>query len=318
MKPHLLIGAVISAFMLVAHDASSFARPARSSGYSMNGITLSQIGDFAANWHLVTVRVRLDIGEMRFIYANPIAWRTMMTGHVKYPKGAMFGKVAYRIGTDPLFRSSDIPTGVYRMQIMKMMPGQPNTDKFGWTYAIFTNDDRRMPGDIIRQTHACAACHDTLARSRGEIFARPVIDPGIKYPNPAYLAYLSRHSPNSLHEPLRFVEANTSIIPKFVAEQLNPYSTVYILHGPLTKHIFPGTLNEMLPTLEFEAAYQHRPSALINSAMNMYAIAVPSHLTTMQCKNHSVPETIKNIINYNIVFQSSICFDINRIIRRKH
>jgi hypothetical protein len=81
---------------------------------SMNGISYDTFGDFFKKWHFVTARYRKDTEEMRFTYANDIAWRALQEGAgppgaVKdYPEGAAFGKVGVMTQDDPAFTSSAV------------------------------------------------------------------------------------------------------------------------------------------------------------------------------------------------------------------
>ena len=71
-----------------------------------NGYTLKQFGDFVHNWHFVTVRFRRDSGEMRFAYANDIAWKALSEHSTDYPDGAVFAKIGVSTMEDPAFTDS--------------------------------------------------------------------------------------------------------------------------------------------------------------------------------------------------------------------
>src|SRR6185437_3765393 len=138
----------------------------------MSGYTLHQFGDFEKNWHLVTVRFRKDTGEMRFVYANESAWRTLLEGKTDYPDGAVFGKVAVMTQEDTAFPASAVPSGARRVQFMVRNSAKHATTD-GWGYALFNAYGKRFPDKPDTQPIACAACH-RLVRERGEVFSQPM------------------------------------------------------------------------------------------------------------------------------------------------
>ena len=87
---------LIVAFLL----SGAFAQLPPKSPYAglekMNGISLKDYRGFDKKWKLVTVRYRKDTGEMRFVYANPLAEKTLMSGKTDYPDGAVFAKVEFQ------------------------------------------------------------------------------------------------------------------------------------------------------------------------------------------------------------------------------
>lgn len=85
---------------------------------TMNGYSFKEYKDFPQKWKLVTVRFRKDIDEMRFVYANELAFKALQSGTGKYPDGAIFGKLGVRSKDDPEFASSMVPSGVHRYQLM--------------------------------------------------------------------------------------------------------------------------------------------------------------------------------------------------------
>ena len=142
---------------------------------SMNGFTLKQFGDYVHNWHFVTVRFRHDSGEMRFVYANDIAWKALLAGSKDYPDGAVFAKSAVMTNDDPSFIDSAVPSGARREQFM-VRNRKRFKDTDGWGYAVFDDQGRVSIGETQNKTsEACNACHLAVP-DRGMIFSQVMPD----------------------------------------------------------------------------------------------------------------------------------------------
>ena len=76
----------------------------------MNGISFNEYKDFPKKWQLVTIRFRKDTGEMRLTYANESAMKTLQSGSINYPDGAVFAKTGVHTGMDDQF--INCPTSV--------------------------------------------------------------------------------------------------------------------------------------------------------------------------------------------------------------
>ena len=61
----------------------------------MNGINPAPYDQFWSRWKLITTRYRKDNGEQRFVYANAIAYEAMKKGSLNFPRGSVFGKLAF-------------------------------------------------------------------------------------------------------------------------------------------------------------------------------------------------------------------------------
>jgi len=137
---------------------------------TMNGYSLQQFGDFQKNWHLVTVRFRQDTNEMRFTYANDLAWDTLKAGKVDFPNGAVFGKVGVMTKPDPAFVSSVVPGGARRIQFMVRDVKKHSRDD-GWGYALFDVQGKVFPDHGRQAVQACVACHH-IVPDRGFVFSQ--------------------------------------------------------------------------------------------------------------------------------------------------
>jgi hypothetical protein len=136
----------------------------------MNGIKMSQFPGFAEKWHLVTVRYRKDSNEMRFTYANDLAWKSLQSLKPNYPDGAVFAKIGMMSEADPSFPSSVVPSGAKRFQFM-VRDKAKYSDTDGWGYALFDDRGRLFNDDVKIRTQACVACH-RIVPERDFVFSR--------------------------------------------------------------------------------------------------------------------------------------------------
>jgi len=129
---------------------------------------------FWDNWQMATTRWREDNKELRFTYANPLAWEAMKSGKFDYPTGSVLTKMGVHVMEDPLFPNSQVPSRrVNRVQIMLKDPAHPKAAADGWVYSLY------LPGKpdgvmIEKDIKACAECHQK-AKSRGYVFSLPMM-----------------------------------------------------------------------------------------------------------------------------------------------
>jgi Cytochrome P460 len=232
---------------------------------TMNGISYGTFGDFFTKWHFVTARYRKDTGELRFTYANDIAWRTMQKGDVTdYPDGAAFGKVGVMTQDDPAFTSSAVPSGAMRYQIM-LREHKKHPETQGWTYAIFLGDHMVHGADTdAEKSAACAACH-AVVPNRGYVFSQPMNLSGFAASMPV---------PGISTTPISFRTVKRADAPKIILDHLPPRTKeLRLLEGPVAGHVFAGTLDEILPSLAKEAMRSHMPAALVSKDGKDFSLA---------------------------------------------
>lgn len=137
-----------------------------------HGIEGKKSDRFWEKWRLVTVRFRKDNGELRFIYANPIAWKALASKKFPYPDGAMFGKVAFASKSDPVFPVSETPEKVTRIQLMRKDSKKYRGDTGNWGYAIYP-PTARGGNEEKHVVVACHACHQAIP-SKDYVFSDAV------------------------------------------------------------------------------------------------------------------------------------------------
>lgn len=127
----------------------------------------------------MTVRYRTDSKELRFTYANDLAWKQMNSSQPTYTDGAIFAKVGIIAEKDPA-SSSEVPSGAKRFQFMVRDRKKYRTTN-GWGYALFDDKGKVFNEDIKQKTLACAACHN-MVPERDFVFSTAMnLDLGAKY-----------------------------------------------------------------------------------------------------------------------------------------
>lgn len=246
----------------------------------MNGYRLGTYKDFAKDWRLVTVRYRVDSGEFRFVYANPIAWKAMSEGKKSYPDGAVFAKKAYVLSHDSSFPSSLVPEDLTRYQLMvKNAAKHAETD--GWGYALFDPTGRTFAGEPNAVSNACHACHQ-IVKNGDYVFSKE-LSTEIQFTSVKNGA-LKKQDGSSALPGFSTVEAKA--LPAVVRSHLPEGSSkVRSLGGNLKKMLFQGTLDEIRPFLGVEAKRSKLPALLVSEDGTRYSIVYPDKETKGDCKS---------------------------------
>jgi hypothetical protein len=272
----------------------------------MNGISLTQFGDYSNEWKLITVRYRKDTQEMRFTYANPLAYKSMNEGLEIYPDGSVFAKIGYKTGIDPAFNSSVVPSGARRFQFMVR-----NTDKYketdGWGYALFNSEGELYDGDLNVQSFACAACHK-LVPERNFVFSEKIeFSPFMKT-----IAKTYSLEKNKSH--ISFVElkpTNKQLIKKLTSLKIK---SLFIIDGEIRTHFFSGTLDEVTPLLINELMSKDKKNfahGFVSKDEKTYKFV--SFAPKKKCEGNqvglSIVEFRPELEKPNQLIENSICFE---------
>jgi hypothetical protein len=244
-------------------------------------IRLETYAEFEKKWKLVTVRFRKDTGELRFTYANPVAWSHMMLRlnektTAPYPKGAVFAKTGIATHEDELFPSSAVPRGVRRFQLM-VRDDKKYAQTDGWGYALFTEDKQPAPGSSKQTALACAACHKAVLE-RDFIFSLPM----------AGLAPKSTYLENSNAKKWSFEDAELPSLPGGVIRHVPAgVKAVRLLFGEVTKHVFEGTLDEIRPLLTRESQRANKPSLLLSENKKYFSLVFAKTVDSKDAMNQA-------------------------------
>lgn len=261
--------------------------------YTMNGYKLKDFPNFSTEWKFVTVRYRKDTGEMRFTYANDIAWKHLNSNSTNYPQGSVFAKISIRTQVDDAFPSSVVPSGGRRIQFM-VRDQNKHKRTGGWGYALFDLNGKRTPGDPVAKSMACAACH-ALVKDRGQVFSSPM----------AFIGFSPKQRPQEMKwlKRLKFIEKEISTLPPDLRKNLSGYSgKIRTISGSLTKNLFEGTLDEIRPILIVETIRSGLGSALISEDGKQFSVVLPNQDQNCTLANqislkafHTVPNLKKPI-----------------------
>ena len=233
---------------------------------SMNDIRLLDYGDYTEKWKLVTVRYRQDTQEMRFTYANPIAWESLKKGEKEYPDGSVFAKIGFKSGVDPAFTSSIVPSGSRRFQFMvKNSKKYPDTD--GWGYALFQSNGELFEGDVKTVTQSCHACHK-IVPERNFVFSEPIeVSPALKNIQSTYA--LEKNKSHLFFAALNKKDFTNSL--KKYAGSLKLRS-LDVVQGEIRKFFFGGTLDEITPLLIKNAVDTKKASGFVSEDQNTFKV----------------------------------------------
>ncbi|MDI9333747.1 MAG: cytochrome P460 family protein [Cytophagales bacterium] len=262
----------IVALMTCYLAGTAFAQAPPVQSDAMNGISLKDPAyqNFWNKWRPIVSRYRVDVNEIRVTYANDVAMKTIEAGKTEFPKGAMFGKVAWRAEPDPLFPNSLMPSQLHRMQVMSR-DAERYADTRGWGYGIFTPNGKADMGDHIPMAKACAACHD-YAAGKGFVFLGEMdVNTAMlksQQPSTATPRVLTPEEVklvSSIHMGTGKVKVSP-VVRKNVPENIRRYlpvgsPSVQRLGQEIAQFAFVGTLSEMTPLLLNAAQVAKQPAA---------------------------------------------------------
>ena len=236
---------------------------------TMNGYKLSTYAGFEKDWKLVTVRYRKDNGEIRFTYANELAFQTLKNGSVDYPDGSVFAKIAQKSQEDPAFTSSAVPSGTRRYQFMVRDKKKHSTTE-GWGYALFDKEGVVFPEKLETQTNACAACH-RIVPERGYVFSE------LMSLSPGHDELTGSNTKTFFKTKINYVTMDlndSSIVLSKKIRSLLPKSADKIrkLDHEISQYLFQGTLDEIKPTLTKEAIRSKMPTLIFDESQKTYAL----------------------------------------------
>lgn len=252
----------------------------------MNGYQFKDYVGFEKSWHLVTVRYRKDNKELRFVYANDIAYKAIEDKAQVFPEGSIFGKVGVATEDDPYFISSSVPSGAVRYQLM-IKNSNRHKETNGWGYALFTSNGTTLPEDQHSQTQSCHACHQIIGVKHDYIFSQLMDLKKDVAKQEQVLAPLF----------LKFKTVAASRLPPLVRHRL-PINTKQIrwVVGDINENIFQGTLDEIRPSLAKESLRANMPALLLNAKGDRYSIVYIDQ-TSQTCKVVS-PNSVNMISVY--------------------
>jgi Cytochrome P460 len=263
---------------------SSFAQ----ANDEMNGLRLKDYAGFEKNWSLVTVRFRKDTNEQRFVYANPIAMKDLTSGAKIYSDGAVFAKIGMAAADDPDFPSSAQPFLMQRIQLMvKDSKKYKKTD--GWGYALFLPTVGQSKESSETTITACHACHQ-IVKQKNFVFSSAMnlnsnsdefrSSPSFSIPKDPSKDPSKEQKPKPTSKTSVSYDKNFTFktVPRAqwhhaLIEQLPPdLEEIRFLQGEITKKIFSGTINEVIPLLAQESLHSNLPAGIISKDGKLFTV----------------------------------------------
>ena len=240
---------------------------------TMSDISFSDYKGFEEKWGLVTIRFRKDTGEMRLTYANESAMKTLLSGAIAYPDGAVFAKIGIHTGVDAQFISSVVPTGIRRYQFM-LKDKKKYASTGGWGYGLFDPEGKTFSEEPKAAQDACYSCH-TLVENRGDVFSQPFsLTKNIKMPPSSV-----EHAVSKIQYEWKKIKELPGNIAKLIPSKFAKVR--FIKNSILRKKIFQGTLDEMKPILEHEVRKEKVPALLLSQDAKRFVVVVPT--VTTEC-----------------------------------
>jgi hypothetical protein len=256
--------------------------------------------NFEKTWKFVNVRYRKDTGEMRFTYANDIAWNYLQKKGKNYPDGAAFGKISVATHADEAFPSSVIPSGKRRVQFMiRDKKGYKATN--GWNYGLYKPNGDEFKGDPLVRSHACAACHQ-IVEDRGHVFSRPMAVFGGN-------SSVQIETGTSWQKSIKFLAVDRKDLDSKIQKILpKKIKNIRLIKGNLRKYYFSGTLDEIRPVLIEEALRTKNATGLTSLNGREFSIVFPNQNKVCSGKKgfqgitafHTVPNLKRPVIKLEL------------------
>jgi Cytochrome P460 len=285
LRVSVLVGLTMA---LTVHGARAVAEE----DMTMNGYSYEEFKGFEKNWHFVTVRYRGDTSEMRFIYANDLAYKALLKGSSEYPEGSRFGKISIQTQPDLDFPSSRVPSGKVRHTFMVRDVAR-HKDTYGWGYSLFDPSGKPSSGDHRAEARACAACHQ-IAKDAGQVFAKP-------------MAFgLNVDLAKNWLKHLTFAKTSLKKVPAVLAQKIpSTFKFIHLIEGPLRKSLFSGTLDEIRPALFEEIKSTGQPAGLLSEDNKLFSIAYPVELAKCPDKKgakavHTLPNSAEGFYEIEV------------------
>lgn len=262
---------------------------------TMNGYSYEDFKDFEKKWHFVTVRYRGDTKEMRFTYANDIAFKALLKGNNQYPDGARFGKISIQTQQDLAFPSSRLPAGKVRHTFM-VRDASKHKETYGWGYALFDPSGAPYAGDHKAESLACATCHQ-IVKDSGQVFSKP-------------MAFdLNVNLATGWTKNLTFLKVNVEKMPTILTQKIpSNFKFIHLIDGPLRKNIFFGTLDEIRPALLQKVKNTGHVAGLLSLDEKKFSIAYPIKMT--KCPENKGAKAIHTLpTNEQGFYEIEVCLN---------
>lgn len=134
-----------------------------------NNLTFSKIQGYE-DFHIVASHFRTDKNEIRYILANPIAYKAMLQEKKILPEGSILVKIGWSIQTMSLFPIALEADEIQRIEYMIKDSKQFNHNGDHWGYARFVKKDGKYKS-WDKGTQSCVSCHES-AKENDYVFTQ--------------------------------------------------------------------------------------------------------------------------------------------------
>ena len=117
------------------------------------------------NYKIVATHFRKDKKELRYILANPVAFKAMKKNKKKMPNGSKIVKIGWTVKDMKTFPTALEADKIQRVEYM-IRDRKKHTESDGWGYARFVkkgNKYKAWNGNV----QSCVSCHASVRRDDG-------------------------------------------------------------------------------------------------------------------------------------------------------
>ena len=126
----------------------------------VSGLSYKEIKGYE-EYQVVATHYRTDKNELRYILANPIAYKALKSGEVIMPDGSKIVKIGWSLKKMERFPATVEADKIQRVEYM-IRDKKLHKESDGWGYARFVyKDGKYQPwgGDV----QSCVACHAAVS-----------------------------------------------------------------------------------------------------------------------------------------------------------
>ncbi len=122
-----------------------------------NGLTSDRIKEYK-DYRIVATHFRTDKNELRYILANPVAFKALQEGNKVMPEGSIVVKIGWSVKKMPLFPAALEADKLQRIEYMVKDAKKFNTDGDHWGYVRFVKTKNGYKA-WDKGTKGCISCH---------------------------------------------------------------------------------------------------------------------------------------------------------------
>ncbi len=134
-----------------------------------NGLSSTLIKGYE-NYRIVATHFRTDKNELRYILANPVAFKALQEGKKVMPEGSIVVKIGWSVKKMPLFPAALEADKLQRIEYMVKDAKRFDANGDHWGYARFVKTENGYKA-WDKGTKGCISCHAS-AKENDYLFTR--------------------------------------------------------------------------------------------------------------------------------------------------